>query len=235
MLTRLTTFGLVAVLLIGCSKEPPPRSVDEFIANPVVLEAAMVRCSRNRNETRYDAECVNAREAVDRLAAREEAERRAELEAQSERKREALRRTQRAAAEARRRAAEAARLREEAEYLAQFGEVPVDGVSAGDPSAVGNVPDATNAPNAPMAVIPEPADAADAADAASVVRSETPSRVTEMPLDGGGSPEVETTPDIETTPQAPAPASLDAIRDELRRRADGAGPEAGNEAGETAG
>ena len=232
MFTRLITFGLIAVLLIGCSKEPPPRSVEEFIANPVVLEAAMVRCSRNRNETRYDAECVNAREAVDRLAAREEAERRAELEAQSERKREALRRTQRAAAEARRRAAEAARLREEAEYLAQFGEVPVDGLSAGDPSAAGNVAGGPNAANAPMAVIPEPADVA---DTASVVSGETPSRVTEMPLDGGSSPEVETTPDIETTPQAPAPASLDAIRDELRRRADGADPEADNEAGETAG
>ena len=233
MLTRFITFGLIAVLLIGCSKEPPPRSVEEFIANPVVLEAAMVRCSRNRNETRYDAECVNAREAVDRLAAREEAERRAELEAQSERKREALRRTQRAAAEARRRAAEAARLREEAEYLAQFGEVPVEGLSAGDPSAAGNVPDA---PNAPLAVIPEPVDAS---EAATVVSRETPTRVTEMPLDGGSSPDVETdvetTPDIETTPQAPAPASLDAIRDELRRRADGADPEAGNEAGETAG
>ena len=232
MMTRLTTFGLVAVLLSGCSKEPPPRSVEEFIANPVVLEAAMVRCSRNRNETRYDAECVNAREAVDRLAAREEAERRAELEAQSERKREALRRTQRAAAEARRRAAEAARLREEAEYLAQFGEVPVDGLSTGDPSAAGNVAGAPNAANAPMAVIPEPADVT---EAASVVSGETPSRVTEMPLDGGSSPEVETTPGIETTPQAPAPASLDAIRDELRRRADGADPEADNEAGETAG
>lgn len=229
MMTRLTTFGLVAVLLSGCSKEPPPRSVEEFLANPVVLEAAMVRCSRNRNETRYDAECVNAREAVDRLAAREEADRRAELEAQSERKREALRRTQRAAAEARRRAAEAARLREEAEYLAQFGEVPVEGLSAGDPSAAGNVPDA---PNAPIAVIPEPSDAA---EAATVLSSETPSRVTEMPHDGGSLPDVETTPDIETTPQAPAPASLDAIRDELRRRADGVDPEAGNEAGETAG
>ena len=222
MLTRLITFGLVAVLLIGCGKEPPPRSVEAFMANPVVLEAAMVRCSRNRNETRYDAECVNAREAVDRLAAREEAERRAELEAQSERKREALRRTQRAAAEARRRAAEAARLREEAEYLAQFGEVPVDGLSAGDPSA------ADNAPNAPMAVIPEPA------DATSVVSGEATSRVTEMPLDSGSSPEIETkTTPAETTP--PAPASLDAIRDELRRRAVEADPEAGNEAGETAG
>ena len=222
MFTRLITFGLIAVLLIGCSKEPPPRSVEAFMANPVVLEAAMVRCSRNRNETRYDAECVNAREAVDRLAAREEAERRAELEAQSERKREALRRTQRAAAEARRRAAEAARLREEAEYLAQFGEVPVDGLSAGDPSA------ADNAPNAPMAVIPEPA------DATSVVSGEATPRVTEMPLDSGSSPEIETkTTPAETTP--PAPASLDAIRDELRRRAVEADPEAGNEAGETAG
>jgi len=42
------------------------------------------------------------------------------LEAQSERKRAALRRAQEAAEEARRRAEEAARLRREAEYLGQF-------------------------------------------------------------------------------------------------------------------
>ena len=49
----------------------------------------MVRCSRNRAESKYDAECINARDAVRRIEAKEEAERRAALEESSERKRRA--------------------------------------------------------------------------------------------------------------------------------------------------
>ena len=84
----------------------------------------MVRCQQNRQESRYDQECINARAAVQRIQVKEEGTRRAELEARSERKRAALRRTQQAAAEARRRSQEAERLRKEAEYLAQFGVLP---------------------------------------------------------------------------------------------------------------
>jgi len=80
-------------MVVGCSPEPPPRSVQEFVDNPILLEAAMVRCAQNRAETRYDAECVNARQAVSLVEAREERARREALEAQSARKREALRRT----------------------------------------------------------------------------------------------------------------------------------------------
>ena len=105
------------VLLTACAKEPPPISTAEMMENPRLLEATMVRCSQNRSETKYEVECVNARDAANRLEARRKELRRAELEAQSERKRQALRRTQEAAAEARRRAQEAERLREEAEYL----------------------------------------------------------------------------------------------------------------------
>jgi hypothetical protein len=126
---------LSAIALLGaCSEEQPPRSVHEFLENPNLLEATVVRCSQNRSETRYDPECVNAREAVSRMAAREEQAGRAALEAQSERKRDALRRTQEAAAEARRRTAEANRRREEAEYLAQFGQLPADATV--DPDAI---------------------------------------------------------------------------------------------------
>lgn len=89
----------------------------------------MVRCGENRNMSKYEAECVNAREAINRIAANEEKQRRAELEAQSERKRQSLRRTQQAAAEARRRAAEARRQRQEAEYLGVFDEMAPGDVS----------------------------------------------------------------------------------------------------------
>ena len=111
-------------LVTGCAEEPKHRSVTEFLENPIVLEAAVVRCAQNRTESRYDAECVNARQAISIIEAKEERARRDAFEAESDKKREALRRTQQAAAEARRRATEAERVRKEAEYLAQFGELP---------------------------------------------------------------------------------------------------------------
>ena len=114
---------MAALLLVACGEPPPPVSVIEFMNNPRILEAAMVRCGQNRSVTKYEAECINARDAVNRLASAEQDERRQRLEAQSTRKRQALRRTQEAAAEARRRALEAQRQREEAEYLGLFDEV----------------------------------------------------------------------------------------------------------------
>lgn len=105
----------------------------------------MVRCAQNRAETRYDAECVNARQAVARVQAKEEAARKAALEAESERKRKALRSTQAAAAEARRRAE---RAREEAEYVAEYGIEPLDTGEANDSTADGNLPVAV-VPDAP--------------------------------------------------------------------------------------
>ena len=110
-------------LLAGCAEEPPPRSVDEFLENRILLEATMVRCGENRNQLKYEAECVNAREAINRIATEEKKARRAETEAQFERKRRSLRRTQEAAAEAKRRAAEARRRREEAEYLGVYDDM----------------------------------------------------------------------------------------------------------------
>ena len=92
----------------------------------------MVHCAQNRSTTKYEVECVNAREAINLLARAEDDARRAELEEQSERKRRALRRTQEAVSEARRRAAEAEQQRIESEYLGQFESVPVERVLEGD-------------------------------------------------------------------------------------------------------
>ena len=118
-------------LAFGCSEELEPRSVRDYLENPQFLEAAVVRCARNRSQTRYDVECVNARQAVSVIEAREERLKRETLEAQSERKRDALRRTQVAASEARHRAAEIVKLQEEAEYRAQFGAMPSRAASRG--------------------------------------------------------------------------------------------------------
>lgn len=181
-------------LLAACAKEPPPRTVTEFIENPLLLEAAMVRCSQDRSKYRYEAECVNARQAVARIQAREEAERQAELEASSERKRKALRRAQEAAAEARRRAAEAEKQRREAEYLAQFGVLPPPEDGAADEFKDDNLP---------IAVVPEAVD-----------ESRTSAAYEDAaPLVEGGN-----APVPEPTPEAEPPSDLASIREELKRR-----------------
>lgn len=195
-MTRLLTLLLCGFsMLAGCAKEPPPRTVTEFIDNPIMLEAVMIRCSEDRSKTRYDEECVNARKAVARVQAKEEAAHTAALEASSERKRKALRRTQAAAAEARRRASESNRLREEAEYLSQFGIAPPadgdgDGES-GETAVEANLPTASV-----IEAVEQPASDGD-------YRDDVPA------TDGGNAPVAE--------PEPPS-SDLESIRDELRRR-----------------
>ena len=148
-IVRVTICLIGAGLVAACSEPPPPTTVAEFMENPRLLEATMVRCGQNRSEMKYELDCVNARDAINRLERAEERARRAELEAQSERKRQALRRTQEAAAAARRRAQEAERRREEAEYLGIFeqasgGETTNQPVE--EPTTAGNAPVAEVAP-----------------------------------------------------------------------------------------
>lgn len=198
MTKRLTMLLCGILTLAGCEKEPPARTVTEFIDNPILLEAAMVRCSQDRAKTRYDAECINARQAVARVQAKEEAAEKAALEARSESKRQALRRTQAAAAEARRRAAEAQRLREETEYLAQFGVEPAGEVEASDPLAEGNLP---------VAVVPEVAEQQEVAGADAEIESAT---------------DIDDAPVPDAAPEPPA-SDLESIREELRRRSEEVG------------
>ncbi len=201
---RTLTGALLCVGLVACENEPPPRSVSEFMENPILLEAAVVRCAQNRAESRYDVECMNAREAVKIIEAREEAARRADLEAESERKRKALRRTQEAAAEARRRAEEERRRREEAEYLAQFGELP-----PGESSSV------TPETNAPTAILPAPPPAG----AAEPIESPYDDDPVASPAASANAPVAEVQPEPDPEPE-PDGTDLDAIREELKRRSE---------------
>ena len=178
MRRNLTNLIIAAAVLAACAEDAPPvRSVTEFVENPILLEAAMVRCTRNRVETRYDAECIPAREAVGTIEATEEEVRRVELEARSEAKRRALRRTQEAQAEARRRAEMEAKRREEAEYLAQFGVLPPADEGQQDELPEGNVP---------LVVVPESADSGQSAGIGTgdILQA----------TDGGNAPVMETTP-----------------------------------------
>jgi len=199
-----TTQRLVMILgvglLTGCGQDSVPRSTTEFLENPLMLEAAMVRCSQDRSATRYDAECINARQAVDQIEAKEEAARRAEHEARSDLKRQALRRTQEAAAAARRRAAESARLREEAEYLAQFGVVAT--------SSNESLERETDTGNSPLAVIPPAKN--------NVAISSGPGDA--VPATDGGNAPVSA-----VEPEDDAATDLSAIREELQKRSEEGG------------
>lgn len=201
-----------SLFVVACSEERPARTVREFLDNPQFLEAAVVRCSLNRAESRYETECVNARQAVSLIEAREERARRDRLEAESKSKRDALRRTQRAAAAARQQAAERARLREEAEYLAQFGAVPAPVVQSDLPQLEAN---------APGAVIPSPQQTE---QSPTVVEQQDSLVIFNEPVraygdsvpasDGGNAPGINSQPEAET--------DLNSVRDELRRRQEAA-------------
>lgn len=197
MSRQLTTLIAGIGILAGCAPEAPPaRTVTEFVENPILLEAAMLRCAKDRSTTKYEQECINAREAVKRIQAKEEERRSVELEARSERKREALRRTQRAREEARRRAEEAERLREEAEYLAQFGALPP---AESDDEEV--LPEG----NLPIAVVPK----------TGATDQPTQTHGDALPaVDGGNAPVAEPVPEEESA------TDLNDVREELRRRSE---------------
>jgi hypothetical protein len=192
-LRQTTVFALIC-LLGACAEEPlPPISVSDFVNDPNLLEAVMVRCAQDRSKTKYDLDCVNARDAANRMASTDREERRKELEAQSERKRKALRRTQQAATEARRRAEEARRQREKDEYLGLYETVPAEGGSA-LPATTGYVE-------------PQPAQRAD------ILQGNEPGASISPPQDEAP---------IEDRPPAP-PTDINSIREELKRRQDSAG------------
>lgn len=111
-MNRLTILSLTCLGLAACSEPPPPTPVDDFVEDKALLDQVIVRCAQNPGSRKTDAECVNARRAIDILAAREEEARRQQLEAESERKRDALR--QRKEREQRRLAEYEARAKQEA-------------------------------------------------------------------------------------------------------------------------
>lgn len=118
---------LAAVVIVSaCTKEIPPTSVEEFIADRVLLDSTLARCDLGRSDTFDDRNCVNARRAVERLW-REQDKINVELRDQeSERKVQQLReqRDREAALEERRRLAEEEAERQRLYEGAEFGAVP---------------------------------------------------------------------------------------------------------------
>ncbi len=78
---------LVALLAAACGGPPPhPRTVAEFVEDPVLMQGVIARC-RAANAVTKDLECTNALAAADRIAAEEEAKRAQSRDATFERER----------------------------------------------------------------------------------------------------------------------------------------------------
>lgn len=112
---------VLAALAASCADEEPPPSVTRLLEDRILLEATMVRCAEDRLASRLDAACANAREAAELIGKAEEQAKREALEAESARKREALRRARDAAELRRQQQEEAERLSRE---LQEFGNFP---------------------------------------------------------------------------------------------------------------
>jgi hypothetical protein len=138
--------ALVVALCLAAAAcdEPAPRTYTSFMEDRIAREGTLTRCRENPQIEQSDIECANARRAESAIALRQERERRAALEAESERKLAALRAEIAARAEAALAAQAAAAAALEAAYEAQWaagaaGDVPVtpEGLSGVAVPAVG--------------------------------------------------------------------------------------------------
>ncbi|MBS0373254.1 MAG: EexN family lipoprotein [Proteobacteria bacterium] len=85
----LAAAACAAAALTGCgSPKVAPHTASELEADPSLLQGILARCAENKRAAENDADCVNARLAVARLAAAEESRHTSERGAQFERERE---------------------------------------------------------------------------------------------------------------------------------------------------
>lgn len=191
--------AIVTLGIFACGKEPEPRSVLDFLDDPIGLEGTLSRCNANRSLTRLEPECINAREAAKRIASVEEQERQRRLESQSNRKLEAARRRNEARDARLRRAEEEAERVEALRYEQQFED------ARNEASGVTDAPLATDAGDPGQARAVEPAPA--------------PEEIDNLPESGDQVPATVVTDPPETTmPQEPEVKDLSDLREELQRR-----------------
>src|ERR1700683_3378217 len=84
--------GAAAMGLAACS--PPPvhhLTVDDLLEDRVMLDGVLLKCDQDVNRARDNTDCLNARIAVERLAAQNEPAEEAKRKAEFERTREQLR------------------------------------------------------------------------------------------------------------------------------------------------
>ena len=84
--------GAAVLTAAACSpRAVPPMTVTDLMADRVSLDGVLMKCNRNESKVRTDADCVNARTAVARLASQSDAAEEAKHAAEFERRREKLR------------------------------------------------------------------------------------------------------------------------------------------------
>jgi hypothetical protein len=87
--------GAAIFATVACSPRPvPPVTVTDLMEDRVSLDGVLMKCNQNPSKARTDADCVNARIAVERLASRSEPAEEAKRAAEFERNREQLRLSQ---------------------------------------------------------------------------------------------------------------------------------------------
>jgi hypothetical protein len=87
--------GTAVLATAACSPRPvPPMTVTDLMEDRVSLDGVLMKCNQNESKARTNADCVNARIAVERLASQNDAAVEAKRAAQFERSRERLRLSQ---------------------------------------------------------------------------------------------------------------------------------------------
>ncbi len=85
---------LAAVIAAAAACGPkriPPMSVSDLMEDRVTLDGVLMKCNQSPSKARTDADCTNARIAIDRLARQDEAAEQAKHAEEFERSREQLR------------------------------------------------------------------------------------------------------------------------------------------------
>lgn len=87
--------GAVVLTTAACNpRRTPPMTVSDLMEDRVTLDGLLMKCNQNQSKARSDADCLNARIAVERLARQNEPAKEAKRMEEFERSREQLRLTQ---------------------------------------------------------------------------------------------------------------------------------------------
>jgi hypothetical protein len=87
--------GAMMLASAACSpRRIPPMTVTDLMEDRVILDGVLMKCNQNPSKARTDADCLNARIAIDRLASQREPADEAKRTEEFERSREQRRSTQ---------------------------------------------------------------------------------------------------------------------------------------------
>ena len=87
-------FALVLGLAACTPRQAPAMTVADLMEDRVTLDGVLMKCNQNPSQARADADCLNARIAIERLANQSESAEQAKRTAEFERSRDQLRSAQ---------------------------------------------------------------------------------------------------------------------------------------------